>query len=79
MFYTVPWLPDLGDREVPRKALELTRMAALCCRQPMPYRARVTLFFLTTGLKYELCSYAVWMALELGMLEWCDDSSWVPT
>lgn len=69
MFYTVPWLPDLGERQMPRKAWELTRMAALCCREPMPYHARVALFRRVSGLDDSLCSSAVRMALELGMLE----------
>lgn len=76
-YYTVPWFVELGDhRQVPGKAMQFTLMAALVCnlQPPMSYRARANLFFLEEGmLGHELCSHAVWLALELEMIEWFDD------
>jgi hypothetical protein len=74
MFYTVPWFVEIGPGQVPGKAMSITQMATLVCNRypPMPYKARVNLFFLQTGLDYGLCEGAVRLALELGMLEWCD-------
>lgn len=75
VFYTVPWFVELGpDRQVPANAMTITQIAAnLCNRQPpLAYPARVNLVYLQTGLGYDLCKYGVRLALELGMVEWCD-------
>ena len=77
-YYTVPWFVELGDhRQVPGTAMQLTRIAALVCNRqpPMPYGARVLLFFSESGglLEKQLCGYAVWLALELEMIGWVDD------
>lgn len=82
MFYTVPWFVEIGPRQIPGKAMTITQMAAIVCNRqpPLPYRERVQLFFLEAGpLKYSLCEGAVRLALELGMIEWCDMPAELPS